>query len=433
MSKLNLDIHNFGPINQANIELKNLNVIAGINGSGKTTASKLLYCLLTSNTTEGDYLANNSIYNRFIKLINNFNFKSYTENFSEFEKTYNNSLELNNENFNENLKENMDLLKKIIRTNEIQNKNEFIEHMKNMENIIEINSNERRKFFNVSNTLLKSEFNINDLKINKNTKVSFYTEEDDLKFSFKLGHDDTKLGFELSEGNLNYLKNKNVIYLDSSSIYDIRTLDKIIYLKNPPHHLRFLSNKLNLTKDNNDVYDSLFNQKLDECLNKINSLIGGYIYYDVEEKEFLFKKDDNTYHMKNTASGVKQIGILQILLSNRLLNENSFLIIDEPEVNLHPEWQVKFAKLIILLIKELNITVFINSHSPQFIEALEVYSAKYGLKNKTNYYLSQKDESNDKYNIKQISQENLHELYNNLGDPYDILDEIRGENIANHL
>ena len=94
----------------------------------------------------------------------------------------------------------------------------------------------------------------------------------------------------------------------------------------------------------------VFNQKLDEFLDKINSLIEGCIYYDIEEGEFLFKKDGNTYHMKNTASGVKQIGILQILLSNRLLNENSFLIMDEPEINLHPEWQVKFAKLIVLLI-----------------------------------------------------------------------------------
>ena len=42
--------------------------------------------------------------------------------------------------------------------------------------------------------------------------------------------------------------------------------------------------------------------------------------------------------MGNTASGIKQIGVVQLLLSNRKLQENSVLIIDEPEVNLHPEW-----------------------------------------------------------------------------------------------
>ena len=71
--------------------------------------------------------------------------------------------------------------------------------------------------------------------------------------------------------------------------------------------------------------------------------------------------------------------------------------------------------------------------SPQFIEALEVYSTKYGLKDETNYYLSQKDEYSKKYDVKQIPQDKLYKIYNNLGDPYDIIDDIRGENIANHL
>ena len=69
MSNLNLEIHNFESIKQASIELKKLNVIAGINGSGKTTSSKLLYCFLESNSYEGDYLANKSIYNRFESMI----------------------------------------------------------------------------------------------------------------------------------------------------------------------------------------------------------------------------------------------------------------------------------------------------------------------------------------------------------------------------
>ena len=55
------------------------------------------------------------------------------------------------------------------------------------------------------------------------------------------------------------------------------------------------------------------------------------------------------------------------------------------------------------------------------------------LKDETNYYLSQKDEYSKKYDVKQIPQDKLYKIYNNLGDPYDIIDDIRGENIANHL
>ena len=85
MSNINLDITDFGPINKANIELKKLNVIAGVNGSGKTTSSKLLYCFLTSNSDEKEYLANMSINRRIRSTINyllddfEFEFKNYLE------------------------------------------------------------------------------------------------------------------------------------------------------------------------------------------------------------------------------------------------------------------------------------------------------------------------------------------------------------------
>lgn len=106
---------------------------------------------------------------------------------------------------------------------------------------------------------------------------------------------------------------------------------------------------------------------------------------------------------------------------------------DEPEVHLHPEWQVKLAKILVLLVKDLNVNLFINSHSPQFIEAIEVYSIKYSLRDETNFYLTKKDENIEKYNVEKIEYDNLYEIYNNLGDPYDMIDEVRGENIANQL
>ena len=92
--------------------------------------------------------------------------------------------------------------------------------------------------------------------------------------------------------------------------------------------------------------------------------------------------------MENTASGLKQLATIQLLLDNNELTKNSFLILDEPEINLHSEWQVKLAKLLVLLVKELNIYLYINSHSPQFIEALEVFSVKYGIINESKFYLS---------------------------------------------
>ena len=434
MSNLNLDIHNFGPINQANIELKKLNVIAGSNGSGKTTSSKLLYCFLESNSDKGAYLANKSLYNRFEIIFETLKIEleSDSESLLKTEKLSEQLPELINENFNNELKASINKLKIIINDSEIKNKNKFLEQISYMEESLEINNNERRKFFNISNTLLKSEFDIYDLKINDNTKVCFYGQQDDCKFSYELDLNGPKIGFKIDEGNLKCMNMKNIIYIDLISNFDMKNLSRIAYLKYFPYHLRVLSKNLYKIKDNEDVYDPIFNQKLDECLSKINLLMGGYIYYDINEGEFLFKTDDGDYHIKNTASGVKQLGIIQILLSNRILNKDSFLIMDEPEVHLHPEWQVKFAKLIILMIKELNITVFINSHSPQFIEALEVFSGKYDLVEESKFYLSEKSENN-LFNFREIERKNLNVLYDNLGNPYDEIDEVRIENAFNGI
>ena len=129
--------------------------------------------------------------------------------------------------------------------------------------------------------------------------------------------------------------------------------------------------------------------------------------------------------MQNTASGIKQIGVIQLLLSNRKLKEDSFLIIDEPEVNLHPKWQFKLAEILTLLVCELNIKIYINSHCPLFIEAMEVFTKKYGLDEDTNYYMSEKSDNPDAYDIVgKYDLDNLYELYENLAEPYNLIDSI---------
>ena len=80
------------------------------------------------------------------------------------------------------------------------------------------------------------------------------------------------------------------------------------------------------------------------------------------------------------------------------------------------------------MINELDVSIFINSHSPQFIEALEVYSGKYGLVDESKFYLSEETESG-KYDFREIKRKNLNMLYDNLGNPYDEIDEIRIENV----
>lgn len=434
MSNINLDITNFGPINKADIELKKLNIIAGTNGSGKSTSSKLLYCFLTSNSDEKEYLTNMSINRRIRSTINYLldNFEFDFENYFKLTKLNNELLlkstdNTNNSQFNDDI----NLLKKIVNESQIKNKEDYLEKINAIEYALEINSIEHRQFFEVSSSLLNSEFGMNDLKPGK-SNVQFYGKRKDHEFLCKLDYNESKFGFMIDKGNLNSINIDNVIYIDSPSIFNAKNMGEVVILKNQPYHLRFLSRILSAHKNNDDVYDSLFNRKLDEFKDNITELLGGFIYYNDEKDEFFFKKDDEEYSMKDTASGVKQLGIIQMLLSNRTLTENSFVIMDEPEVNLHPEWQLKFAELIVLMIKELNIQVFINSHSPQFIEALEVYSAKYGLSDESRFYLSKKSES-DKFDFEEISRDDLVILYNDLGNHYSTINKVRAENMRNGI
>ena len=66
-----LRINNFGPINEADMDISKINIIAGKNASGKTTISKLIYCIVTAFSTDGEYLTFESLKEQIDLLINN--------------------------------------------------------------------------------------------------------------------------------------------------------------------------------------------------------------------------------------------------------------------------------------------------------------------------------------------------------------------------
>lgn len=99
----------------------------------------------------------------------------------------------------------------------------------------------------------------------------------------------------------------------------------------------------------------------------------------------------------------------------------------------HPRNQVKWVKRFLKNIKEKNQkdnpyintithTEIIKTVSPVVVEAFEVFSIKYGLEKNISFIL----------NNQEISYSNLPIIYNDLGDPYDEIDEVRAENLFNH-
>ena len=50
----------------------------------------------------------------------------------------------------------------------------------------------------------------------------------------------------------------------------------------------------------------------------------------------LYEKNGQEINIDNVALGIKGFGLIQLLLKNHQLNSRTLLIIDEPEIHLHP-------------------------------------------------------------------------------------------------
>ena len=290
----------------------------------------------------------------------------------------------------------------------------IIDEFVNVGSIISLMENDPFKVYEKTmKKLFKAEFNITKFN-DPETYVKWYGDG----FSYCLHNDKENKEFELTaEGEYEF---KTVHYLDSFSILDTK-MERIA-----TEHTDSLRKDIqSIHSESNKVFDDEFNIKTKRLEETINSILHGKIEF--KEDQYKYASEDGvSSSMINTASGIKQIGIIQLLLSNRKLKPGSFFIVDEPEVNLHPEWQIKLSQILVLLASELNVIVYINSHSPFVMEALSLYSEYYGIINEANFYLTEEDgEKKGKYNMVKIEHDEISKIYDNLGRPYDILDEVR--------
>ena len=89
---------------------------------------------------------------------------------------------------------------------------------------------------------------------------------------------------------------------------------------------------------------------------------------------------------------------------------------------MHPKWQVVFAGILVCLQKHFNMTILLTTHSPYFINALEVYSVKYGIKDVLTSYLS-----NFEGNMVVFENvtKNMDKAYSLLAEPLNELEDLR--------
>ncbi len=184
----------------------------------------------------------------------------------------------------------------------------------------------------------------------------------------------------------------------------------------------YLMNDLSIKLSNRSIQQNITINIAD----KVKKIMKGTFKKD-DRGIFYFEKNKKRIELINTATGIKSFGILQVLSNNGWLEVNNILVLDEPEVHLHPKWQLEMAKIIVELVKN-GVKIVVNSHSPYMIEAFKRYSEVEKIEDKTNFYLAE-----DGY-IKQIEKSNsqtLVAIYEKLSEPYDIFEEMESDRFQN--
>ena len=162
--------------------------------------------------------------------------------------------------------------------------------------------------------------------------------------------------------------------------------------------------------------------KLEEIYNAIDSVCAGRIVRGNSSAlgGYLAPGTDKVLDVRNLSSGVKTFAIIKHLLQSGVIEESGTLILDEPEVHLHPEWQLLFAELIVMLQKQFNLHILLNTHSPYFLNAIQVYSQKHAIAEVCRYYQAVLDGSTS---VVEDVTHNVEKIYEQLVAPFQILEK----------
>lgn len=435
--KLTLD--NIGNVKHAEIEINGISVIAGQNGTGKSTISRSLFSIFSAN-----YDLINKISNDRMRAINDYlegyfsdieiNRKKSSEigifrriNSSPF---YTELIKIISENlviiFGQNYSEHNDeSIKEIIidSINEFNKRNSkyFVLNVEDVdlnvisENVKEILSQSDQSIFNqILTDHLTDEFHnqINNI-YNPLTGI----------ISLKIKNEQINVKINQNKATADKLINfrTDVVYIDdAAAIVDNKFSNKLLsnkFFKKFFNKFDSLDHNTHLIEqledERNDTYTlrAKTTDRLNSVFNKINDTLNTDIVNSSEDEE-----DEKKLNIINYSSGMKTFYLIKSLIENGVIRENGTLILDEPEVHLHPEWQLKFAEIIVLLQREFALHVLINSHSPYLVEAIDIFSKKNGINNSVKYYLA-------KDGIEDVT-DSIDKIYEQMYVPLNLLEEL---------
>lgn len=405
----NVDINSLGKLQEGSLGIKPLTILTGTNGTGKSFVTKVIYSILNVinknvyhlrinrdlnslslhlksfigniyNIDKNDFENIKDIENSLIELINEFNLAStwkvqeYLDFTQSQERTINKILKrfnnyivgIQNEDKIKSIKSQIETIKfsfEELRSKLTDSRDSYITIL------LESIQNEIKDNFQISR--------LSDL-------ITFGNEDCNIALSNLctiIFSQDGKVKFEISPDFIDQVSSlSRVVFFESPAYWKVK--DALLSVKN-------MSSNLYLNEDSNNIlngvpkyfYDldealkikskSENKTELDEICGLLKNELGGEFVF---EGDNIYFKDSSTGQKipKNLISfGMTNIGMIHALLSRNVITSGSFVFIDEPETNLHPEWQSFLMGMLIKLAKQ-NINIVIATHSIEMLKSIEI-------------------------------------------------------------
>ena len=434
---MNLKIKDFGVIKNADIKVDGITVITGNNNTGKSTIGKVFFSYF------------NSFHDMEIKIDNVLKKKRYADYMEYLTNVLLDIPELKG------------ISRQFIRISIRKLSNKFVWNKEPVEgDEIEKIIQEVGNRYNVQSQ---------DIKIIQKLMVRAYEEK--LFDKYNADIDESEIEKEIVtryfnlifDGQINSLseqkdanisiniqgKNLSLVFIDNqcqSIVGNLTILHQAFYLDDP-----FIADELNDRLRNLSLYDEnqllsirehlllnlsdlqensldkvadavIFKDKLGEIDTLLNNVVEGEFIIDNDGLKLNQVKYMRPIKVSNLSTGLKSFVIIKRLLELGNLRNKDVLILDEPEIHLHPEWQIIYAKLIVLLQQKFDLSIIVTTHSVEFLDAIDYYSKYYKINDKCNYYMSVEKDGGFEF---QHVEGDLDKIYEKMIRPGLILDKLK--------
>ncbi|MDP2850803.1 MAG: ATP-binding protein [Sulfuricurvum sp.] len=335
-----LNLKNFAKIKDSDFDIQDITVFTGKPGSGKSYIMKLLY--------------------------------AFDESFHKTKSEYKVGLEVAKEVLSD-----YDKFKKNVMPNLSKEKiDEILFHLKNYRDINEKISQKEKDI----EELVKFSY--------KNILESIFGNLNQISNKFEITSDFFNLKYDENNLSIDVITSKqddwevpdNVLFVETPLILEFKKFMIRDKGKTPYHIeslLKILDKDYSFTDEEQDEFIKSF-------IIKSKAIIKGNI--EDSGDSFIFKSNDKIFDIVNASSGIKSIGLLQYLVTNKALKKGSTLFWEEPEVHLHPTWQLKMVELFIELMNA-GVKIVFSTHSPYMADYLNALAKNKGIRDRVSFNL----------------------------------------------